>query len=65
MFEEIQNLVLNLNIKIIHKEILKIKHKNPSTFIGKGNYVSHTDGVTGFDSEKNEIKTLEVEFNYV
>ena len=37
MFEEIQNLVLNLNIKIIYKEILKIKHKNPSTFIGKGN----------------------------
>ena len=35
------------------------------TFIGKGNYVSHTDGVTGFDSEKNEIKTLEVKFNYV
>ena len=35
------------------------------TFIGKGNYASHTDDVAGFDSEKNEIKTLEVKFNYV
>ena len=34
-------------------------------FIGKGNYASHTDDVAGFDSEKNEIKTLEVQFNYV
>ena len=35
------------------------------TFIGVGNYISHTDGVVGFDSDKNEIKTLEVKFNYV
>lgn len=37
MYNEIQNLVLNLNIKIISKEIIKIKQKNPSTFLGKGN----------------------------
>ena len=35
------------------------------TFIGRGNYASHTDDVAGFDSEKNEIKTLKVKFNYV
>ena len=39
MYDEIQNLVTNLNIKIISKEIIKIKQKNPSTFIGKGNLV--------------------------
>ena len=37
MFFEIQNLVQNLNIEIISKEIIKIKQKNPSTFLGKGN----------------------------
>ena len=37
MYGEIQNLVLNLNIKIILKEIIKLKQKNPSTFIGRGN----------------------------
>ncbi len=37
MYIEIQNLVLNLNIDIVLKEIIKIKKKNPSTFIGKGN----------------------------
>lgn len=37
MYNEIQNLVLNLNIEIIIKEIIKIKQKNPSTFLGKGN----------------------------
>ncbi len=36
MYEEIQNLVTNLNIYIISKEIVKIKKKNPSTFLGKG-----------------------------
>ncbi len=36
MYEEIQNLVINLNIKIISKEIIKIKEKIPSTFLGKG-----------------------------
>ena len=37
MYNEIQSLVLNLNIEIIIKEIIKIKQKNPSTFLGKGN----------------------------
>lgn len=37
MYDEIQNLVLNLNITIILKQIIKIKELNPSTFIGKGN----------------------------
>ena len=36
MYNEIQSLVLNLNIEIIIKEIIKIKQKNPSTFLGKG-----------------------------
>ena len=37
MYNEIQNLVLNLNIEITLKEIIKIKQKKPSTFLGKGN----------------------------
>ncbi len=37
MYDEIQNLVLNLNITIILKQIIKIKELNLSTFIGKGN----------------------------
>ncbi len=37
MYEEIQNLVANLNILISSKEIIKIKQKNPTTFLGKGN----------------------------
>ena len=37
MYEEIQNLVLNLNIKIIEKKIIRIRKKNISTLIGKGN----------------------------
>ena len=37
MYNEIQSLVLNLNIEIIIKEIIKIKQKNSSTFLGKGN----------------------------
>ncbi len=36
MYNEIQNLVLNLRIEIISKEIIKIKQKNSSTFLGKG-----------------------------
>ena len=36
MYNEIQSLVLNLNIEIIIKEIIKIKQKNPSAFLGKG-----------------------------
>ena len=37
MYEEIQNLVINLNIEIITKEIIKLKEKKSSTFLGKGN----------------------------
>ena len=36
MYEEIQNLVLNLNIEINLKEIISIRQKNTSTFLGKG-----------------------------
>ncbi len=45
MYNEIQNLVLNLNIKIIVKEIIKIKQKNPSTFLGKGNLLKLKDKI--------------------
>ena len=37
MYKEIQNLVLNLNIDIVLKEIIKIKQKNVALFFGKGN----------------------------
>ena len=43
MYNEIQSLVLNLNIEIIIKEIIKIKQKNPSTFLGKGNLLRLKD----------------------
>ena len=39
MLSEIQNLVINLDIVIKKKEIIKIKRKNPSTLIGEGNLV--------------------------
>ena len=43
MYNEIQSLVLNLNIEIIIKEIIKIKQKNPSTFLCKGNLLRLKD----------------------
>ncbi len=39
MYNEIQNLVQNLSIEIVSREIIKIKKKNSSTFIGKGNLI--------------------------
>ena len=45
MYNEIQSLVLNLNIEIIIKEIIKIKQKNPSTFLGKGNLLRLKDKI--------------------
>ena len=46
MFFEIQNLVQNLDIEIISKEIIKIKQKNPSTFLGKGNLLRIKNNVS-------------------
>ena len=40
MFNEIQNLVLNLNIEVVSKKIIRIKQNNPATFLGKGNLLS-------------------------
>ena len=45
MYNEIQSLVLNLNIEIIIKEIIKIKQKTPSTFLGKGNLLRLKDKI--------------------
>ena len=45
MYNEIQSLVLNLNIEIIIKEIIKIKQKSPSTFLGKGNLLRLKDKI--------------------
>ena len=45
MYNEIQSLVLNLNIEITIKEIIKIKQKNPSTFLGIGNLLRLKDKI--------------------
>ena len=58
MYGEIQNLVLNLNIKIILKEIIKLKQKNPSTFIGRGNLLRIKN-----DIKKNKINLLIINNN--
>ena len=39
MLSEIENLVINLDIIIKKKEILKLKKINPSTLIGEGNLI--------------------------
>ena len=58
MYEEIQSLVSNLNIDIILKEIIKIKQKNPSTFIGKGNLSKLKNQIT-----QNKINLLIINCN--
>ncbi len=58
MYGEIQNLVLNLNIKIILKEIIKLKQKNPSTFIGRGNLLRLKNEI-----KKNKINLLIINNN--
>lgn len=35
------------------------------TFIGRGNYVSHENGMVGFDPNKKEVKTLKINFSCV
>ena len=58
MYGEIQNLVLNLNIEIILKEIIKLKQKNPSTFIGRGNLLRLKNEI-----KKNKINLLIINNN--
>ena len=58
MLSEIENLVINLDIIIKKKEIIKIKRINPSTLIGEGNLVK-----IDHDIKKKNINLLVVNNN--
>ena len=58
MLSEIENLVINLDIVIKKKEIIKIKRINPSTLIGEGNLVKIDS-----DIKRNNINLLVVNNN--
>ena len=58
MYKEIQNLVLNLNIDIVLKEIIKIKQKNVALFFGKGNLLRLKDQII-----KSKINLVIINYN--